>query len=675
MQPRFAPRLGKEGASSHRAVIVWLFGAIFCFQVVYHVMMHSALLREEASDLCGDALGFDKSPQCMEAKLFHSWKAATLELEQTMEHAFASDTDEDLEHFFPVDADGENASQFSPANDTHAMSKPQDAVSMMPSMQPVAWPSTQASTQNEVSDASFHARAISTPSMLPRSRYEKNKKVEHSEGKLSEIKNTVSPVANSRQIVLNNSKPVAWGNMTPWVQSLIDLQALWEHRMQKRREERHGAAATMPSTPAPSSTTQWSNMTAWAKDLAALQARLESQMNRLPHRAYRTPKTVVPQEHEETLLELIVEFGRELCLEPRRRGRASCAQFVQSIQQPKGRLNPKGGGSRKIVHELHESGHDVNDDSFAHRAMALGKELCMDPRRKAYDACKRFRQDHVEGTNNALEGMKPHQQSGELSWRKAAGWRSALRTRRQVQILSGSELRHAHWSGMIPKVACITVLPCGEPLHPRLRYFINNFRLQSYEGPRQLILVYHHTNLEAARLVRLYADGVFIEGIAVFGTEYPSAASFRFGAWESDADVVARWDFDAWHHTQRLSMQVRALSLSGRPACFLRQWSVRSEAGDIHIVSDGSRWDASLVGEASWMRDKWYPLLEEFQMAVESGKERQVVYVDLSELTIYPEGLGRGGHNRSAGTDVVAGGSAAAQPSGVHGGFVAHVWQ
>lgn len=659
MQPRLAPRLGKEGVLSHRSVIAWLFGVIFCFQVVYHVMMHTALLREEVAAHCNEVFGSENSPHCMEAKMFRTWKAATIELEQTMEHAFAGDTNDDLEEAFPIDANWEDTSQLSRSTEERASEHLQPAVAVQPWMQQVAQPSTQPYAQKKVSNGS-KAEAISMPAALPPLR--------------PDSKNAAKPLTFSKPIVLNNSKKVAWGNMTPWVQSLLDLQVLWERRMQRRHENRHGAAAatTTPTRLVPASTSQWNNMTSWAKDLAALQARLESQMNKLTHHANHMHGVTVPQEHEETLLEQIMEFGHELCMEPARRGRISCTQFVHGIQQsksgvsPSGGWRPKKGGSHGQSRADQNSEHEVNDASFIHRAMALGKELCMDPRRKAYDACKQFLQHHNEGTNKTLQSMKHRQPTNKLSWKHAAGWRTALRQHRQVQILHSSELRHARWSGRIPKVVCITVLPCGQSLHPRLGYFINNFHLQSYEGPRELVLVFHHSNLEAARLVRMYTDGVFIKSLAVFGTEYPSAASFRFGAWESDADVIARWDFNAWHHTQRLSMQVRALSMSGRPACFLRQWSVRGEAGDIRIVSGGGDWDASLVGVASWMHDKWYPLLEEFRMAIDSGKERQVVYVDLPELTVYPEGTNWGTKNCSVGTDDVADGRLAAELGGLH---------
>jgi hypothetical protein len=66
------------------------------------------------------------------------------------------------------------------------------------------------------------------------------------------------------------------------------------------------------------------------------------------------------------------------------------------------------------------------------------------------------------------------------------------------------------------------------------------------------------------------------------------------------------------------------------------------------------------------MHDKWYPLLEEFRMAIDSGKERHVVYVDLPELVIYPEGMNWGTKNCSVGTDAVADRRFAAQSSGLH---------
>merc|ERR1719333_1840236 len=132
---------------------------------------------------------------------------------------------------------------------------------------------------------------------------------------------------------------------------------------------------------------------------------------------------------------------------------------------------------------------------------------------------------------------------------------------------------------MIPKVACITVVPCGEMAQVWMKHFIKNFRMQNYEGPRELVLVYHHEDTETARLVAQHANGVSIKAVAAMSEEYPSATAFRFGAWKSDADVVARWDFDVWHNPKQLSMQVRALALSGRPASVLKGWKVRPRAG------------------------------------------------------------------------------------------------
>merc|ERR1719454_2132706 len=83
-------------------------------------------------------------------------------------------------------------------------------------------------------------------------------------------------------------------------------------------------------------------------------------------------------------------------------------------------------------------------------------------------------------------------------------------------------------------------------------YFINNFRLQDYEGPRQLVLVYEYTDAEAAELARKYVDGYYIKAVATRSEKFPSTESLRYGAWSSDADVIAQWDFDEWHDPSRL---------------------------------------------------------------------------------------------------------------------------
>jgi len=209
-------------------------------------------------------------------------------------------------------------------------------------------------------------------------------------------------------------------------------------------------------------------------------------------------------------------------------------------------------------------------------------------------------------------------------WRPKHSW--PLPTSDKMSVVLRHDVRHMHWAGDIPKVACITVIHSSRHTKARMMYFINNFRLQDYEGPRQLVLVYHHTDTDAARLVRSYADASYIKGVATHGVnEFPSAAALRFGAWSSDADVIARWDFDEWHDPSRLSMQIRAMAMASRPACIIRQ------PHEPHKNDEEKRTPStsSLAGERTWMDKHWHPFLEGERTVLETSHAVQMVELDM----------------------------------------------
>lgn len=192
----------------------------------------------------------------------------------------------------------------------------------------------------------------------------------------------------------------------------------------------------------------------------------------------------------------------------------------------------------------------------------------------------------------------------------------------KMSVVSRQDVRHMRWSGVIPKVACITAIQGSRHTKARIMYFVNNFRLQDYEGPRQLILVYHHSDTVAAELIDEYVDGTYIKGVAAFGDSvFPSAAGLRYGAWSSDADVIARWDFEEWHDPSRLSMQIRALATSSRPACVIRSPQ--------HHQNQSTFNASSLAGERSWMNKHWHPLVPEESAALETSRAAQVVELDM----------------------------------------------
>jgi len=186
---------------------------------------------------------------------------------------------------------------------------------------------------------------------------------------------------------------------------------------------------------------------------------------------------------------------------------------------------------------------------------------------------------------------------------------------------------------MIPKVACLSVVPSGREAKYQIKYLVNNFRLQTYEGPRQLVLVYDHNDRAAKKLVDKYADGSYIRGAAAMSDD-PTMA-FRFGAYVADADIIARWDFNAWHHPDRLAMQVRALAHKVRPVSRLLAWTLRNGTEDSRSYPDESVGEASLVGEKAWMKEHWHPLLGDEPSTLTSAHLRYLVQLDMPGLIVY----------------------------------------
>merc|ERR1719473_1193405 len=162
---------------------------------------------------------------------------------------------------------------------------------------------------------------------------------------------------------------------------------------------------------------------------------------------------------------------------------------------------------------------------------------------------------------------------------------------------------------------------------------IKAFRSENYEGPKQLIVVYQFHDRQAAKLAKQLADGFFIKAVGARG-EVPSTMALRFGAWESDsdADVVARWDMDSFHHPDRLSMQVRALGHSGRPVS-LNMWMANLKSDGKRLVTgEPFGLENSMVGLRSWMEKNWRPFGGD-DVPDHLAKVGDLVHLDMPELT------------------------------------------
>lgn len=278
-----------------------------------------------------------------------------------------------------------------------------------------------------------------------------------------------------------------------------------------------------------------------------------------------------------------------------------------------------------------------------HRIVDVGHSFCAEARRQGFSSCAPFLGGGAETGRaaahnpdfSALAAKTEHPNRASRDTRRRLFWPPTALDSPQLRggpaelaNVRIEELRGAKWSAKIPMVACVMAIPATSRARAELRYAVDNFFLQSYEGPRQLILVHHAEDEQGRELARKYADGSYIKAVAARGDALPSAPALRYAAWSSDADVVAQWDVGARHHPDRLAMQVRALGLTRRPACALRRPTPED----------------SLVGEKGWMARHWYPAWSrdgEQQAAIEvrspDSKERHVAFLDAPELLVRHE--------------------------------------
>lgn len=320
------------------------------------------------------------------------------------------------------------------------------------------------------------------------------------------------------------------------------------------------------------------------------------------------------------------------------------------MEDLKNKMHDLDVGLEKIRHK-----HEVWEKSMASRAMALRVQMCSESHHKHNKACDDLwhqlnadqAPDQAEKKANAiseepevvadplhllhLPTLAPPPKKGSRFMKKTSP--------PPHQVLKSDDLRSKHWGGKIPKVACIMAIPMSNATSEDLKRqsavqnAIDAFRSESYEGSKQLIVVYHFQDRQAAKLAKQNADGFLIKAIRARG-EVPSTMALRFGAWESDrdADIVARWDIDSFHHPERLSMQVRALGYSGRPAS-VNMWGAQlTPDGKRSVIGEPLGLENSMVGLRSWMERNWHPFAGDHTLD-HLAKVGDLVYLDTPELT------------------------------------------
>lgn len=479
-------------------------------------------------------------------------------------------------------------------------------------------------------------------------------------------------------------------HMSAWARDLDHLTHDLQDHMRDWRKERAAhaaifAAATKKSPP------EEDTMTPWAHKVDDMTHDIEEHMKarekeRAEHaaaheamHAARMKALSEKADHHSPFMDEIDALGWELCQDPSRHDRPACAQF----------LHPHHNDASSDVHatEKHHEHHEkAHENAMAHikllekhleelekdrlhdneeikkESNQFLKELCADPARHSYPACARILKGADSATKKGSTNLRSPQASaasspdaasstsahspivphGPLHWTamsKAEGAENSHTHHMGASplLMHRQELRGAHWEGKIPKVACVSVLPQGQTTETLMKYFLDNYNLQHYEGQRTLVLVFHSDDKEAARVAHSHADGTnIIAAAARGGSEFPSATAYRYGAWLAhDSDIVVRWDFEAWHHPNRLSMQVRSMVLSKRPASVVARVTAFDAEGKNGTVAGGVGPHGSVMGDAAWMRRHWMPVLEEESALLHGLHSSDVVQVAMPELLAY----------------------------------------
>lgn len=611
--------MAKEFGSKRSQTLVYLLGFTLAYQALYQYIMWSHLPKTETKPLCWgtrDSEERSTADQCPENELFMSWDA----LSHHKDFPYGSDLDEELHdpmELLVVNPAGHvlqlgNSSSESPVLPQTPLPAEANAVGAPPAVTEAA-----ETTDARMRSLGSVARALASSAtererpllariqdlqremcVDPHRREHRSCQVLMAEPLASEKSaNFSAPVDTTLNPVTHE------GTQQVIAGELVTVKHKVQHAAIKSSAQAHVK-----------------NTSQWIDDLSVAQAKMEAYMRSL--HARNEMHSLRTRAHGKSMKgaaeKVFVNFRRQ----------------VKALE----------AGLAKIDHERTDW-----ENSLASRALAVGLELCAEPQRQGNPACNFFLKQTPSANNDtAATTITTQHRVLKMPALEGASKSKTFLGRREdtVHIVTAKDLQDARWSGRIPKVACIMAIPMKRQAGAELRltyevkHAIEGFRAQEYEGPRQLIIVHHFQDRQAAALARKFADGFYIKAVAA-RSDVPSTTSLRYGAWASDADaeIVARWDMDAWHHPKRLAMQVRALGLTGRPACQLKEWTFVGNTGDKTAVSSGAAQGGSLMGQRTWMEKHWHPLLpEESREVAAEDALGFVAQLDAPEMLAYGPG-------------------------------------
>ena len=183
-----------------------------------------------------------------------------------------------------------------------------------------------------------------------------------------------------------------------------------------------------------------------------------------------------------------------------------------------------------------------------------------------------------------------------------------------------------------PLVSCLCVTRKRVAM---LRRAVHCFLDQTY-SPRELVVLYESDDVET----RDYLAS--LNEVQILAIEVPVEPKLRLGALRnisvaaSHGHYIANWDDDDWHSPQRLTAQIDAMRVSGKPSCLLMRWVIYDLATQQAYLSGQRLWEGSLVAERAAIIE--YPNLamgEDKPVVDQLILEDKVAGLDSPNLYVY----------------------------------------
>lgn len=136
------------------------------------------------------------------------------------------------------------------------------------------------------------------------------------------------------------------------------------------------------------------------------------------------------------------------------------------------------------------------------------------------------------------------------------------------------------------------------------------FTSQTYPN-RQMVLVYEEEDHPTVEFIESTSLDSRFKVVKVSQSQPKLALGGlrNLSVENAGGEYVCQWDDDDWYDPERLSVQMRALLVSGKPACVLSHWIILDSHHNTAYLSNRRLWEGSVMCRRDLMEQNPYAAL------------------------------------------------------------------